>query len=58
MVSTNISDSYKTSLTFNLTFPLYENRKSYTRNIVKKAEKKIIAPNEKSQKKTDSSNNY
>ena len=48
MVSTNISNDYESSFTVNLTFPLYENRKSYTLNRDKR--EKIITSSEQSQK--------
>ena len=36
LITTNITQNYKTSMSINLTFPLYENSKSYSANSVNK----------------------
>ena len=50
MVSTNLSDDYEPSFTVNLTFPLYENKKSYTPIIEDKDKEEITTSSKKSQK--------
>jgi len=49
MVSSNLSDNYKTSFSVNLTFPLYENKKSYTPIMEDGDKQESLNSNEKSQ---------
>ena len=57
LISTNLSDDYATSMSFNLIFPLYENINSYTAQSTNMYRQEVISINESKSKTQESVSN-